>query len=179
MKARVGHALFALILGGSVLANARPTNPPAEAEQLAAAVINVARSNDLTFRGRTTLANHLIDALTFDAKGCSEPIMVTLLSVLAEQAPLLETQNLQGRTLRFVFYDRHWRTPNRSSITWEGKKQKALAVFGLTRFAPSEYMLAIAAPSGCKAADAIDWQKVWDRRYLTSLAVDHAAGEPR
>jgi hypothetical protein len=51
------NALFALILGGSVLANARPTTPPAKAEQLAAAVINVARSNDLTFRGRTTVAS--------------------------------------------------------------------------------------------------------------------------
>jgi outer membrane murein-binding lipoprotein Lpp len=41
MKARVGHALFALILGGSVLANARPTTPPAKAEQLATAVITL------------------------------------------------------------------------------------------------------------------------------------------
>jgi hypothetical protein len=179
MKARVGHALFAVILGGSILANARATNPSAEVEQLAAAVIKVARSNDLTFRGRTTLANHLIDALTFDAKDCSEPIMVALLSVLAEQAPLLETQNLEGRTLRFVFYDRCWRTPNRPSITWERKEQKVLAVFRLTRFVPSEYVLAIAASSGCKAADAIDWQNVWDRRYLASLAADHAAPEPR
>jgi hypothetical protein len=40
-------------------------------------------------------------------------------------------------------------------------------------------MLAITASSGCKAADAIDWQNVWDRRYLASLAADHAAPEPR
>jgi hypothetical protein len=172
MKARMGHALFALVLGGSVLANARPTHPPAEAEQLVAAVINVARSHDLTLRGRTTLANHLVDALIFDARGCSEPIMVALLSVLAEQTPLLEAQNLEGRTLRFVFYDRRWLTPSRALIVWERKKQTALAVFGLTRFVPSEYMLAIAASPGCKAADTIDWQNVWDRRYLASLASD-------
>ena len=178
MKARVGHALFALILGGSALANARPTNPPAEAGQLAAAVINVARSNDLTFRGRTTLANHLIDALTFDAKDCRESITVALLSVMSEQVPLLETQNLEGRPLRFVFYDRRWRTPDRISIAWERKEQKALALFGLTRFVPSEYMLAIAAASDCKTANAIDWQNVWDRHYLASLAVDHAGRKP-
>jgi hypothetical protein len=179
MKARMGHTLFALVLGGSVLANARPTHPPAKAEQLIDAVINVARSNDLTFRGRTALANHLIDALIFDAKGCSEPIMVAVLSLLAEQAPLLEAQNLEGRTLRFVFYDRRWRTLNRASIVWERKEQAALAVFGLTRFVPSEYMLAIAASSDCKAADTIDWQNVWDRRYLASRAPNQAAPELR
>jgi hypothetical protein len=178
MKARMGHALFALVLGGSVLANARPTQPPAEAEQLVAAVINVARSHDLTLRGRTTLA--MVDALIFDARGCSEPIMVALLSMRAEQAPLLgEAQSLEGRTLRFVFYDRRWLTPSRALIVWERKKQMALAVFGLSRFVSSEYMLAIAASPGCKAADTIDWQNVWDRRYLASLAPDQAAPEPR
>lgn len=179
MKARVGHALFALVLGGSVLANARPTQPPAKAEQLVDAVINVARSNDLTFRGRTTLANHLVDALIFDAKGCSEPVTVAVLSVLAEQAPLLEAQNLEGRTLRFAFYDRRWRTPSRPLIVWERKEQTVLALFGLTRFVPSEYMLAIAASSGCKAVDTIDWQNVWDRRYLASHASDRAAAKAR
>jgi hypothetical protein len=179
MKARVGHTLFALILGGSILTNARPADPPADAEQMAAAVINVARSNNLIFRGRTNLANHLIDALTFDAKDCREPITVALLLLLAEQIPLLETQDLEGRTLRFIFYDRHWQMPNRASITWEREEQKALAIFGLTRFVPSQYMLAIAAASDCKAADAIDWQDVWDRRYLASLAANHAAPEPR
>lgn len=179
MKARVGHALFALIMGGSILTNARPADPPADAEQMAAVVINVARSNNLTFRGRTALANHLIDALTFDAKDCREPITVALLLVFAEQLPLLETQNLGGRTLRFIFYDRRWQTPNRASITWEREKQKTLAVFGLTRFVPSQYMLAIAAAPDCKAAAAIDWQDVWDRRYLASLAADHAAPESR
>jgi hypothetical protein len=179
VKAPVGHALFALILGSSVLANTRPADhPPADAEQLATAVITIARSNDLTFRGRTALASQLIDALTFDAKGCREPITVALLSVMSEQAPLLETQNLEGRTLYFVFYDRRWRAPDRVAIAWERKQQKALALFGLTRFVPSAYMLAIAAASDCRAADVIDWQNVWDRRYLASLAVDHAARKP-
>ena len=89
---------------GLILTNARPADPPADAEQMAAAVINVARSNNLIFRGRTTLANHLIDALTFDAKDCREPITVALLLLLAEQIPLLEMQDLEGRTLRFIFY---------------------------------------------------------------------------
>jgi len=179
MKARIGHALFALVLGGSVFANARPAHPPAGAEQLVAAVINVAGSHDLTFRGRTTLANHLVDALTFDAKGCSEPILVALLLVFAEQTPLLEAQNLEGRTLRFAFYDRRWRKPSRALIVWKRKEEMALDVFGLTRFVPSEHMLAIAASPGCKAADTIDWQNVWDRQYLASLAPDQAAPEPR
>jgi hypothetical protein len=179
MKARMGHALFALVLGGSILANARPTHTPAEAEQLVTAAIDIARSNDLTFRGRSTLANHLVDALIFDAKRCSEPIMVAVLSVLGEPAPLLEAQNPEGRTLRFVYYDRRWRTPSRPLIVWKRNEQAALAMFGLTRFVPSKYMLAITASSDCKAADTIDWQNAWDRRYLASLAPDQAAPEPR
>jgi hypothetical protein len=180
MKAGVGYALFAAILGGSVLANGRPTDHPRdETQRFVAAVVNVARSNNLTFRGRTALANNLIDALTFDAKDCREPITVALLSIVSEQAPLLESQNQEGRTLRFVYYDRRWRTPDRVSITWERKEQKALAVFGLARFVPSHYMLGIAAASDCKAGDAIDWQPVWDRQYLATLAADRALRDPQ
>lgn len=176
MRAGIGYALFAVILVGSVLTNARPGYPPAGAEQLRAAVIDLARSNDLTSLGQITFANHLIDALAFDANDCNQAITVALLSVHSEQAPLLEALN-QGRVLRFVYYDRTWRTPDRVSITWERQKQKALALLGLTRYVPSEYMLAIVAPSGCKAADAVAWDKIWERRYLASVANGHATRE--
>jgi hypothetical protein len=166
VKARVGHALFALILTGSVLTNARPDDPPAEPNQLAAAIIDVARSNDLSFRGQTTLANLGLTTLAFDAKGCREPITVALLSIDLEQLPWLRTINPENQTLHIIYYARRWREPDRVSIFWEQKKQQALAVVGLTSFVPSPYLLAIMAPTGCNAADTIDWRQIWDRRYL-------------
>jgi hypothetical protein len=178
VKTSIGYALFAVILAGSVLTSARQADLPAGAEELTAAVIDLARSNNLTFRGQITLPNHLIDALVFDADDCNEPVTVALLSVLREQVPLLEAQN-QGMVLRFIFYDRSWPTADRVSMTWERGKQKALAVLGLTRYVPSEYMLAIGVPSGCKAADSVAWDKIWERRYLASLANDRASREIR
>jgi hypothetical protein len=170
VRARVGHALFALILTGSVLTNARPNAPPAEANQLAAAIIDVARSNNLLFRGETTLANLGLTTLAFDAKGCREPISIALLSIDLEQLPWLRALDRENRMLDFIYYDRRWREPDRVSIFWEHKKQQALAVVGLTSFVPSPYLLGIMAPSGCNAADAIDWRQIWDRRYLARLA---------
>jgi hypothetical protein len=170
VKARVGHALFALILTGSVLTNTRSDDPPAEANQLAAAIIDVARSNNLSFRGQTTLANLGLATLAFDAKGCREPISIALLSIDLEQLPWLRTLNPENQTLRLIYYDRRWREPDRVSIFWEHKKQQALAVVGLTSSVPSPYLLGITAPSGCNVADTIDWRQIWDRRYLTSLA---------
>lgn len=166
MKARVGHALFALILTGSVLANARPDDPPADANQMAAAIIDVARSNNLSFRGQTTLPNLGLTTLAFDAKGCREPISVALLSIDTEQQTLLKTLTPETRMLYFVYYERRWREPDRLAIFWEQKKQQALAVVGLRSSAPSPYLLGITAPLGCSAADAIDWRQIWDQRYL-------------
>jgi hypothetical protein len=170
VKARLGHALFALILTGSVLTNARPDDPPTEANQLAAAIIDVARSNNLSFRGQTTLANLGLVTLAFDAKGCREPIAIALLSIDMEQLSWLKALTPEDHTLHFIYYDRRWREPDRVSIFWERKKQQALAVVGLTSSVPSPYLLGITAPSGCNAADTIDWRQIWDRRFLTTPA---------
>ena len=170
MKARLGHALFALILTGSVLTNARPDDPPAKANQLAAAIIDVARSNNLSFRGQATLANLGLATLAFDAKGCREPISIALLSIDMEQLSWLKALTPENWTLHFIYYDRRWREPDRASIFWEQKKQQALAVVGLTSSVPSPYLLGITAPSGCNAADTIDWRQIWDRRFLARPA---------
>jgi hypothetical protein len=49
-------------------------------------------------------------------------------------------------------------------------KYAALAVFGLTRYVPSGYLLLVESPSHCSVADAIDWRNVWDRDYLLEAA---------
>jgi len=170
VKARLGHALFALILTGSVLTNARPDEPAADANQLAAAIIAVAQSNNLSFRGQTTLANLGLPTLAFDAKGCREPISIALLSNDLEPLSWLKALTPGNRALQFIYYDRRWRGPDRALIFWEHKKQQALAAVGLTSFVPSPYLLGITAPSGCNAADTIDWRQIWERRFLARLA---------
>jgi hypothetical protein len=170
VRAHLGHALFALILTGSVLTNARPDDPPADPNQLAAAIIDVARSNNLSFRGQTSLANLGFTTLAFDAKGCREPISIALLSIDLEILSWLKARTPENQTLQFIYYDQRWREPDRVSIFWEQKKQQALAVVGLTSSVPSPYLLGITTPSGCNAADAIDWQQIWDRRFVARPA---------
>lgn len=178
MSRWIGHALFVLILAASLIANGQTAETPSGREALSAAVITVAQANGLAFAGAATVAQGTAPALAFTSKTCAAPVLVGFLSVTFEQVPLLEAANSAGRTLRFVYYDRSWQRPSRAAIFWERKSQAAMAVFGLTANVPSNYMLLVSSPPGCRVADGVDWRLVWNRRYLAGLPAN-APIEPR
>jgi hypothetical protein len=71
---------------------------------------------------------------------------------------------------RYVYIDHSWEKPDRLGFFVTRMKYAALATFGLTRYAPSGYLLLVASPSQCDLADAYDWQNVWSRDYVAATA---------
>ncbi len=169
MKARAAHLFFAALLLGSVIANRRAGETPPDEARLTAAVIAVAEAHGFALRQPVTLANGAFAALAFAGKGCAEPIAVALLPVAFDDAPLLRAAEPKGRRTTYFYYGRHWHEPSRPAIFWERKRNRALALFGLTPYSGAEFLLAVDAPRACGEVDAIDWRPVWRRDFLTAL----------
>ena len=92
------------------------------------------------------------------------------LSSTFEEQTLLEYVPEPGYVRRYVYFDRIWDTPDHRAAALQRMKYAALAMFGLTEYAPSWYLLLIEAPSNCRAAQAIDWRSVWNRHGTSPLA---------
>lgn len=157
------HILFAILLIGSLAARARTPGPLAESRDFEAAVRRVARAHGLAFRGYTTLAHTDVRALAFQARGCSRPALVALLSTAFDAEPMVRSIREPGFVLRYVYVDRSWDRPRPLAVTVEHIKYAALATFGLTRYAHAPDLLLIESPSRCQDADAVDWRDVWNR----------------
>jgi hypothetical protein len=167
MKKWVGHAIFAGVLTVSLAVNNRMGDVPATSGDILAAVRSVARSHDLSFQKGTSIAD--ITVLTFRVPGCSRPLLMAPLDVGLDQLALLQAIRGDGYAPRYAYLDQAWNKPDRFAVFLEWKVHTALAVFGLTRYVVSPYLLLIDAPQDCRTLDAIDWRLVWDRNYLAQL----------
>lgn len=87
MKFWTLHAVFAIILVGSLGARERAGDVLSEGDGLepAVAVIRVARSHGLVFRRYMTIADTDVRALVFESPGCSQPVLAILLSGAFDQ----------------------------------------------------------------------------------------------
>lgn len=74
----------------------------------------------------------------------------------------------QGYTRRYIYYDGIWDRPNPRAIFVQRIKSRALAMFGLTAYAPSDFLLLVERPPHCQAAEAVDWRPVWNRDFRTT-----------
>jgi hypothetical protein len=157
------RTVFACILAGSLAAKDRTSDVLADRRSLEPAVIRVAYSGGLAFRQATTVTGTDIRTLAFDAAGCSQPVMVTLVSVTFDQEPAVRSGGQPGYVLRYVYIDRSWAEPDRLAVFVERIKYAALALFGLTQFVPDWHLLLIQSPAHCRAADDVDWRFVWRR----------------
>jgi len=110
-----------------------------------------------------------IRALAFTAPGCSQPVFV-ISRVTFDYEPLLRFANEQGNVARYVYIEHSWEKPDRLGFFVTRMKYAALATFGLTRYAPSGYLLLIASPPQCDLADAYNWRNVWDRDFVAAAA---------
>jgi len=175
VKTWLTHIVFAVILIGSLTANQQASDVLADSGDNEATVIRIARANGLALRKDQPIAGG-ITTLVFDAPDCTRPVSVTLLSITFEQMPVV--QDFPGQhdnNRRYVYLNRIWNRPERLPVFFVWKMQRVLEMFGLTRYVPSRYMLLVDNPSGCRAADAIDWRNVWDRNYLSTIRADIAS----
>ncbi|MGA2795899.1 MAG: hypothetical protein ABSE69_20815 [Roseiarcus sp.] len=168
MRGWPAHVVFATILMGSLAAQERAADVLVESGSLEPAVLRVARSQGLAFREYTTITDANIRALVFEAPGCSRPVLVIVRFVTFEEEPILRSTPEQGYVRRYVYIERTWDKPDRLAVLAQRVKYGMLAMFGLTRYAPSWHLLQIEAPSDCQSAGTIDWRLVWNRADLTA-----------
>jgi hypothetical protein len=138
-------------------------------DDIAPAVIGVARSHGLKLEEETATLTGPVRTLAFEAPACGRPVLISLLFVTLEEEPVVRAVGGQSDVVRYVYLDRTWNAPDRLSVFFEWKKHKALALFGLAQYVSSRYMLRLAWPPGCGVADTIDWRTVWNRDYLATV----------
>ena len=166
MSARLQHAVFAAILISTLVARERAGEVLRESPFIEPAVIRVAQSRGLVFRGYRSLTDVEFQALTFAVPGCTGPVFVGVLAVTFDQETLVRTPPPSDYVRRYIYVDHTSAQPDRLAVLVERVRQATLALFGLTRYVPSWHLLLVDAPLGCHAADAVDWRPVWDRDYL-------------
>lgn len=172
MRAWPLRLVFVVILLGSLAVRERAGDALDEGGGLDPAIIRVARAHGLVFARYTTINDSDIGALAFEAPGCSRPVLVVPLLTTFDQEPVVRSAGAPGDVLRYVYIDRVWDKPDRMAVLVERIKYSALAIFGLTRYAPTWRLLLVVSPYQCRAADAIDWRSAWDRGDIESEASD-------
>lgn len=176
MRAWPLHLVFGTLLIGSLTAQQRTADTLVEIDpgDLATAVIRVAHSHGLRFRADQTAYGN-VPALSFDAPGCSGPVVVAL-QVNFDLAPFARSSaRNDGDVARYVYIDRSWEKPNRLAFFIYRMKYAALATFGLTRYVPGGHLMLVDAPPDCQSAATIDWSDVWNRDYVRAARANAAA----
>lgn len=157
------HALFALILAGSLAAKYLTTNPLAKSSIFEPRVIRVARMHGLTFGGYATVGDSDINALRFAALGCARPILVVLLWATFDYAPIATSTREPGYILRYIYIDSSWDRPQPLAVASQRVKYGVLYAIGLSPYRPTGDVLLLKFPSECRFADEIDWRNAWRR----------------
>jgi hypothetical protein len=175
MRAWPLHAVFAIMLVGSLAAKQFVADAPVDTADFEPAVIRVARAQGLAFREYSTLTGTDVRALAFEAPGCSRPLLVVVTYEDLAQKPKLDLGGEEGDVLRYVYIDRSWEKPYRLALYVQRIKYGLLKTFRLTRYDPDARVLLVDAPSRCQIADRIDWRNVWNRDYLAAIRADAGA----
>ncbi len=171
MRVWAVHAIFAAILVGSLAAKERTAAPFEDSpDLLEPVVLRVAASQGLRLNEIRSASKGNPRVLVFDAPGCSHPMRVSLRLSTFEQESLLQSIPEPGYMRRYIYLDRTWNAPYPRAVFVERMKYKSLAVFGLTEYVPSSYLLLVEAPTDCRAAKTMDWRPVWNRYNLAAQA---------
>lgn len=157
----LAHAVFAIILVGSLTARPRAGEPLPDSIRLEPAVLRVASAYGWHLREHRTVSG--VEALVFDAPGCSQPVEVIFRLPTFEEETIMQFARKPGYARRYVYIDKVWNTPDPWAAFVQRIKYSALFAFGLTDYAPSWHLLQVEAPAICQAAEAVDWLPVWRR----------------
>ena len=165
MRAWAAHAVFAAILLSSIAIRERAADALPDSESLEPAIVRVAGSHGWGLRDFRPTSTMVSRSLVFDAPGCSHPVLVSLLLSTFEEATIMEYAAEPGYMRRYVYFDQTWATPEPWAAYVQRVKYGVLGLFGLTEYAPSQYLLLVETPVHCQAAAAIDWRTVWNPNY--------------
>ena len=130
------------------------------------AVLRVARSHDWGLGEHRTTSG--VPTLVFEAPGCSQPVFVSLRLSSFEEETIMQYAPEPGHVRRYIYFDRTWDTPDPRAAFLQRMKYALLAMFGMTEYEPSRYLLLVEAPPHCHAAETIDWRPVWSRDTLAA-----------
>lgn len=170
MKVGLLHAVFATVLVASLVTKGELSDPLMDSANLEQAVIRVAQSHGIAFRGYTTVTDAEIRALLFDTPECADSSLVTLVAVTLEQEALVGSHaSFAGAQRRYIYIDQAWDQPRRFDVFLERAKYAVLSGVGLSSYLPSWHMLLVESPANCRAIQQIDWRLVWDRNYLSTM----------
>ena len=167
MRGWAAHAIFATILLGSLAVQGRATDSLSDdASILEPAILRVAGSHGLELHEYRKGGGMMPRALIFEAPGCSQPVQVSSRLWTFEEETLMEKAPEQSYTRRYIYFDQSWDTPHPRAVFVQRMKYRVLAMFGLTEYEPSPYLILVETPKNCVTAEAIDWRSVWSRNYL-------------
>ena len=175
MRAWLGRALLATILLGSLAAQEWTADLPEDGPRiLERGILRVAGSRGLTLREYKTTSGVMSRTLVFDAPGCSQPVKVSQRLWTFEEEPLLEGGAEQDYARRYIYIDRSWDRPDPRAMFVQRTKYRSLAMFGLTEYVASMYLILVETPKNCPTAKAVDWSSIWSRDYLEAAGANAA-----
>lgn len=161
------HGVFGGILLASLAVQRRDTDARYDdASVLEPSILRIASSHGLTLQGYRAMGGNMPPALIFEAPGCARPVQVNPLLSSFEEVSLMDDAPGQGYVRRYIYFGASWDRPKSWAAFVQRMKYRALAMFGLTEYVPSKYLLRIEAPKNCEPARNIDWSSVWSWKYL-------------
>ena len=175
MRAWAAHGVFAAILIGSLMTRERPAGAVADSSSLEPAVLRVAGSHGWRIGDYRTTSGMVSRALVFGAPGCSQPVFVSLRLSSFEEETLMQYTAEPGYVRHYIYFDRTWDTPNPRAASLLRMKYAVLAMFGMTEYEPSRYLILVEAPPHCYAAETIDWRPVWSGDTLAAAQANAKA----
>jgi hypothetical protein len=164
MKRGLLRVVLALLLVLTVASKAAQPPDGIGRNELIARVMEVLAQHRLAGQPDLVPARSVIPvAVRFEAPGCDRPIEVLPIHINFQEAPVFDVVLGAGYVRLFAYLDRTWlvESPWGMRLTW--LKHKLLSLIGLGRFVTITTGLLVASPPGCRAADTIDWSRVWDR----------------
>jgi hypothetical protein len=169
MRVWAAHGVFAGILLASLAVQRRDTDARYDdASLLEPSILRIASSHGLTLQGYRAMGGNMPPALIFEAPGCVRPVQVNPLLSSFEEVSLMDDAPGQGYARRYIYFGASWDRPKPWAVFVQRMKYRALAMFGLSGYVPSKYLLRIEAPKNCEPARNIDWSSVWSRKYLAA-----------
>lgn len=99
--------------------------------------------------------------MSFSNPGCRLPLKIGTVTLYLGDGITANEGRKPDYVRRFVYIDREWPSPDRFAMRKEWLKHRISALLGFSPYVPMPVALAIAVPVDCRAADAIDWSRIW------------------
>jgi len=161
MRAWSIRAIFSVLLLGMLAARIQASHDMAY--DVRPALVELLASRGLEARAVPANESSLLKAVAFEPPRCNGPVHVFPVQLNLQEAPLFEAAVGPGREPHIAYLDRTWRDPDRLALRLEWLKHKTLSIWGLGRYTTDTTALLIAAPTGCRIAESIDWSPLWRR----------------